>query len=92
LYGSNRGHDSLVIYAVDATTGHLTLIGHASTLGQHPRNFAIDPTGQFLLAANQDSDAVVVFRIDPRTGQLTPLGQVTVPAPVCIKIQNPKGL
>jgi len=87
LYGSNRGHDSLVIYAIDAETGLLAYVGHAPTLGKTPRNFAIDPTGTYLFAANQDSDSIVTFRIDPQTGKLTPTGQVTeVPMPVCVII------
>ena len=87
LYGSNRGHDSIVIFAIDEGTGKLTHIGHQPTQGKTPRNFAIDPTGTFLLAANQDSDSVVTFRIDAQTGTLMPTGQVTeVPAPVCLKM------
>ncbi len=87
LYGSNRGHDSLVIYTIDAETGRLTYAGHAPTLGKTPRNFAIDPTGTYLFAAHQDSDSVVAFRIDSETGQLAPTGQVLdVPMPVCIII------
>jgi len=85
LYGSNRGHDSIVAYAIDGG-GKLSLIGHQSTLGKWPRNFGIDPTGQFLLAANQNTDSVATFRIDAATGKLTPTGQMTeIPAPVCLK-------
>jgi 6-phosphogluconolactonase len=87
LYGSNRGHDSIVIYAIDPDSGLLTYVGHESTLGKTPRNFAIDPTGTYLFAANQDSDTIVTFRIDPETGQLTPTGHVTdVSMPVCVRI------
>jgi len=90
LYGSNRGHDSLVIYKIDQSTGRLNCIGHESTRGKTPRNFAIDPAGNFLLAANQDSDTIVTFRIDPQTGKLDPTGQVTeVPTPVCVRIILP---
>ena len=64
LYGSNRGHDSIVIYAVDDKDGRLTLVGHESTRGKTPRNFEVSPTGEFLAAANQESDTVVMFRID----------------------------
>ncbi|MGD8239338.1 MAG: lactonase family protein, partial [Armatimonadota bacterium] len=86
LYGSNRGHDSIVIFAIDEGTGKLTYIGHEPTQGQSPRNFGIDPTGTFLLAANQRSDTIVTFRIDADTGKLTPTGHVaSVPAPVCVK-------
>ena len=87
LYGSNRGHDSIIVYAVDAATGKLSYVAHTSTQGKSPRNFAIDPTGTFLLAANQESDNIVVFRIDTETGQLTPTGhEVQVSKPVCVKL------
>lgn len=86
VYGSNRGHDSIAIFAVDPSTGHLTPKGHQSTKGNVPRNFGIDPSGNFLLAANQNSDNVVVFRIDTSTGSLTPTGhEIQVPKPVCVK-------
>jgi len=87
VYGSNRGHDSIVIFAIDEATGRLTFVDHESVRGQNPRNFAIDPTGTFLLSANQSTDNIVTFRIDQQTGKLTPTGQVTeVPAPVCLKM------
>jgi 6-phosphogluconolactonase len=86
VYGSNRGHDSIVIYKINQRTGALTYVGHESTQGNNPRNFAIDPTGRFLLAANQNSDTIVTFRIHAETGKLSSTGQVTqVPTPVCIK-------
>ena len=71
VYGSNRGHDSIVIFAVDENTGQLSLVGHESTQGEIPRNFAIDPTGSLLLAANQSSSTIVTFRIDSETGELS---------------------
>jgi 6-phosphogluconolactonase len=87
LYGSNRGHDSLVICSIEGRTGKLAVLGHESTQGKVPRNFAIDPTGTYALAANQDTDTVVTFRIDRRTGQLKPTGHVAqVPTPVCLKL------
>jgi 6-phosphogluconolactonase len=86
VYGSNRGHDSLACYAVDAATGTLSLLGHEPTRGRTPRNFAFDPAGAFLLAANQDTDTIVTFRVDPASGRLAPAGPVTeTPTPVCIK-------
>jgi 6-phosphogluconolactonase len=86
LYASNRaGVDTITAFAIDPAKGTLKLIDKFSTKGKTPRNFAIDPTGSFLLAANQESGNVVVFRINPRTGGLTDTGrQVQVPAPVCI--------
>ena len=86
LYGSNRGHNSIVVFAIDTRTGKPSLIEHVSTEGNWPRNFVIDPSGRFLLVANQRSDNVVVFRIDSRTGRLKPSGQTAqVPMPVCLK-------
>ena len=85
LYGSNRGHDSIVSFAIDEDTGHLTYIEHVSTQGKHPRHFTIDPNGRFLLVANRDSNSIVSFRIEKDTGRLTPTGQVTsVLKPVCL--------
>ena len=86
VYGSNRGHDSIVIFSVDEDTGRLTAVGHESTQGWTPRNFAIDPSGEFLLAANQDSDTIVSFRIDGESGLLEPTGSITeIPMPVCLR-------
>jgi len=85
VYGSNRGHDTIVIFASDQATGLLTLVGHESTQGHAPRDFNIDPTGTFLLVANQDSGTVVTFRIDGATGRLHASGQTTeVETPACI--------
>jgi 6-phosphogluconolactonase len=85
VYASNRGNDSIAIFAVDPAAGTLTLIGFQSTLGNGPRMFAIDPTGNFLIAANQNSDNVVLFRIDPQTGKLTATGTTfPVSSPVCV--------
>lgn len=86
LYGSNRGHDSIVAFTIDERTGNLNYLAHESTQGKTPRNFGIDPTGAFLLAANQNSDTVVTFLIDQKSGKLKPAGLVTeVPTPVCLK-------
>ena len=89
LYGSNRGHDSIVVFSIDQATGRLTLVEHVSTRGKTPRNFAIDPTGTYLLAANQNSDSVVSFRIDSVSGKLTPTGHVIeIPTPVCLRMSD----
>jgi 6-phosphogluconolactonase len=90
LYGSNRGHNSIACFTIDSQTGELRAIGHVSTQGRTPRNFAIDPSGTFLLAANQDTNTVVTFRINQDTGELSPTGQVCqVPTPVCLKMVKP---
>ncbi|MCC6820286.1 MAG: lactonase family protein [Verrucomicrobia subdivision 3 bacterium] len=84
LYGSNRGHDSIAVFAVDRKSGRLTSLEYTTTQGKTPRHFAIDPTGRWLLAENQGSDSVVLFSIDAVTGKLKPAGQtVTVGSPVC---------
>ncbi|MBN2410559.1 lactonase family protein [candidate division KSB1 bacterium] len=86
VYGSNRGHDSIVIFAIDNKTGKLDLIGFEPTMGRTPRNFAIDPTGSYLLAANQNSNNIVVFKIDNSSGKPEPTGvSVNIPNPVCVK-------
>lgn len=87
LYASNRGHDSLVIYAVDEASGRLVYVGHASTRGEYPRHFALDPSGTLLLVANQNSGTILPFWVEAQTGKLTPTGQVVkVPTPVYVKI------
>jgi len=90
VYCSNRGHDSIAIFRIEPRNGALTSVGHESTRGMTPRNFAIDPTGSFLLVANQKSDNIVVFRIDQKTGRLIATRQVAeVPSPVCLKFTTP---
>lgn len=84
VYGSNRGHNSIAAFALDGT-GHLKLIGHGQGGIKTPRNFNIDPTGQFLLVGSQDGDEVLVFRIDPATGGLEATKtKIAVKRPVCI--------
>jgi 6-phosphogluconolactonase len=86
LYASNRGHDSIAVFAIDANKGTLTLLEYASTKGQSPRHFAIDPTGTLLFAENEKSDDIVIFRIDSGTGRLTPTGKtLDVSQPVCVR-------
>ena len=87
LYGSNRIHDSIVIYSIDQKTGKLTYITNESTKGKKPRNFIIDPTGNYVLVANQETDNIVIFKRDAKKGTLTPTGQeISVPNPVCLKM------
>jgi 6-phosphogluconolactonase len=86
LYASNRGHDSIAVFAVDPEKGTLTKIDDVPTGGKIPRSFEIDPTGKYLFAENQKSDNIVIFRIDEKTGRLTSTGEVLdVPSPVCVK-------
>ena len=86
LYGSNRGHNSLVIYSIDAITGQLSLIGHQTTHINWPRNFALHPSANILYVANQNSDSIVQFDVNTQTGGLQPTGYTfNIPKPVCIK-------
>jgi 6-phosphogluconolactonase len=85
LFVSNRGHDSIAVFAIDQHNGTLTAAGHFPTGGQEPRHFALDPTGQFLLPENQHSSNIVVFHIDPGTGALTEVSRTeNIPSPVCL--------
>ena len=85
VYGSNRGHDSIVIFAVDRAGGTLTPVGWEPTQGKTPRFFGLDPAANFLYVANQDSDTIVTFQVNKTTGKLTPTGQVVkVGTPVTI--------
>jgi len=85
VYGSNRGHDSIAVFAVDEQSGRLNCVEYQSTLGKTPRCFAIDPTGQYLIAANQNSGNIVVFRINAKTGRLTGTGQtIRLGQPTCV--------
>ncbi|MFT3750047.1 MAG: lactonase family protein [Agriterribacter sp.] len=90
LYASNRGgFNTLAIYKINQKDGRLTLIGHQKALGDFPRNFAIDPTGKFLLVANQKSDDIIIFKRDMKTGLLTSTGKrISVGNPVCLKWIN----
>ena len=86
LYGSNRGHNSIVVFEIDPRTGKLKQLEHVSTEGNWPRNFTIDPSGKLLLVANQRTDNIVVFNIDQQTGRLKNSGHsVEIPVPVCLK-------
>lgn len=84
IYASNRGHDSLAIYQVNAEDGSVRLIGHESTRGEVPRNFSLSPDDRFVLVANQKTNTIVSFRRDENTGALTHIDQIEAPTPVCI--------
>jgi 6-phosphogluconolactonase len=85
LYASNRGNDTIAVFAVEPGKGTLRLVADVPTGGKEPRHFAIDPPGKYLLAENQNSDTIVTFRIDAASGKLTPSGDIVqVPAPVCL--------
>jgi 6-phosphogluconolactonase len=86
IFASNRGDDSIAVFAVNPKDGTLTPVEIDSTGGKTPRNFVLDPTGAWLLAANQESNDIVVFRVDSSTGHLTRSGpELHVPSPVCLR-------
>jgi len=87
VYGSNRGDNNIVVFAIDAGTGMVSVVEHESTQGMTPRNFTIDPSGTLLYAANQNSSSVVPFKIDTTTGKLSPTASpITVPTPQFVGI------
>src|SRR5690606_35500342 len=85
VYGSNRGHDSIVVFRRDEETGEMAFVQHAPCGGKPPRHFKIDPTGRWLLCAHQDSDSIAVLPLDPETGRLgAPVSIVSCPRPICL--------
>jgi len=86
VYSSNRGHDSLAIFAIDQSSGRMTLVDIVSTQGGTPRAFMFDPSGRYIFAGNQRTNSIVTFAVDADSGRLTPTGaKVEVPKPVCIQ-------
>jgi 6-phosphogluconolactonase len=87
LYASNRGNENTITIFSINQAGKLSLIGYQSTMGVQPRNFTIDPSGNYLLAANQKTGNIVIFKIDKQTGLLQYTGeQIKIPEPVCLKM------
>ena len=86
VYGSNRGDDSIALFAVDPNRQTLSALDRTPTLGKTPRHFTLDPSGKFLLAANQETGDIAVFSVQPNSGQLMPVGGLVkdAPFPVCI--------
>lgn len=85
VYVSNRGHDSIAIFALDGATGCFEPAGHEPSSGETPRYFALDPSGAWLFACNQNSDTIVTFAVDPASGQLRATGDLAeVPNPSCL--------
>jgi len=86
LYGSNRGHDSISCFSVDADSGLLSLVGFFPCGGATPRNLAITPSGRHLFSANQNADRISIFARDQETGMLTDTGRaIEVGTPMCVK-------
>ena len=90
LYGSNRLEiNEIVMYRINQKDGQLTFVGREPSQGKNPRNFAIDPSGKFLLVANQATDEIVVFKRNKETGLLSPTDSgLKIDKPVCLKFVN----
>ena len=86
MYGSNRGHDSIAVFKVDAETGKLTHIENQGKDIKTPRNFAVDSSGAYCLVANQDSHDVIVFKVNQESGKLEPTDvKAHIERPVCLR-------
>jgi 6-phosphogluconolactonase len=91
LYVSNRGHDSIAVFAIDAKSGSLTAVEYVPSGGKTPRNFDLDRAGRWMVVTNHGNNVAMVFRIDPATGKLTPVGSpVEVPYPFCPRFLQPR--
>ncbi len=85
VYGSNRGDDSIVVHAFDPVTGRLTFVQRITDGIRVPRNYAIDPSGKWLVCGNLTANTVTVYRIDPHSGRLALTGSIGVPQPLCVR-------
>jgi 6-phosphogluconolactonase len=86
LYASNRGHDSIAVFAIDSSTGKISLAENIPTQGNSPRNFEFDPTYKWLIVTNHKSNNAVVFSVNDQTGHLTPNGQKQdIDSPFCVR-------
>lgn len=89
VYSANRGHDTITVYEVNAETGELNAIQRANVRGATPRNFNLDPSAKWLLAAGQDSHTLASFVVDPETGLLQfNRSVIQVPSPICVLFQH----
>lgn len=85
LYGSNRGENTIVIFEVHSDSGKLSLVGRESVRGDWPRNFALDPSGNFLLVANQRSNNITIYKRDVENGTLEFINELKLASPVCLE-------
>lgn len=85
LYGSNRGHNSIIVYSINSNNGKLDYVDTTFSGGETPRNFIVEPTGNFILVCNQDTDNIVLFSIDKDSGKLSKKNELYIPTPVCVK-------
>jgi 6-phosphogluconolactonase len=84
VYGSNRGENTIAVFKRNTKNGKLDKIQSISVHGDWPRNFTLDPTGNFLLVANKNSENISVFTINTSTGKLKFSYNIKVPEPVCL--------
>jgi 6-phosphogluconolactonase len=92
LYVSNRGHNSVVLFTIDAEKGALTYVEEQGTGGKKPRHFGIEPSAKHMAICNQDSDTVLASRVDAGNGRLKPSGIfASVGSPACVKFLPPPG-
>ena len=90
LYISNRGEDTIAVFAIDQANGRLSLIQSQPCMGKTPRFFAVSPDGRWLHVLNEDSNAIVVFRVDAETGMIQPTGlSFSCGSPVCMVFSSP---
>jgi 6-phosphogluconolactonase len=90
VYGSNRGHDSIAVFARDPANGKLSRIQIISSGGAHPRNFCLSPDGAWLICANRDTNNIAVFKVDAGTGKLAATSATAkVPKAVCVLFAPP---
>jgi 6-phosphogluconolactonase (cycloisomerase 2 family) len=85
VYASNRGYDSIAVFAIDEATGRLACTQIQPSAGRTPRFFSLSPDGRFLFVLNEDSDTVVRFGVDAQSGQISESGyQMEIGSPVCL--------
>ncbi len=85
IYGSNRGDDSIVVHSFDPATGQLTFVQRIADGIKVPRNYAIDPSGKWLICGNLTANTATVYRVDSETGRLALAGLIAVPEPLCVR-------
>jgi 6-phosphogluconolactonase len=84
LYASNRGNDTVVLFAIDPSKGTLTYVDEQGSGGKTPRHFGIDASAKYMVICNQNSDNMLACAIDGATGRLKPSGVLaSAPSPVC---------
>lgn len=94
LYASNRDNNenTISIFSINQITGKLKLLEHQPTFGEHPRNFTVDPSGNFLLVANTGTNNIVVFKRNLKTGLLSKTqNEIKVPRPSCLQMRTYNG-